>query len=220
MNNKSQLYEERLRKEFSMLQRLQAHPSVKKILQISYMERTLSTQYKPITTPYKDIFAPYKFMVTYNMPMLVGAGEWKRNWSASFTFETPAEILMNPRSQMGVGIVGGRFPAGSIPFNNHISPGWVCTGTAWGIANQGFGIWYFIILLGCLLNQEKFMMAYEDSEENRHLNSSAFRYWKNVRKMKPNNDIRWPFKLEDEIKFGAQKATAGLGAKLFQLFKK
>lgn len=203
----SQIYEIRLKKEFDLLQRLERHPSVKGIIKLYYIDRLNGGNYKSILeTPTSGVY-PYKFKVTYSMPMYVGEGQIKNDWSASFLFEVPENILMDPDSKLGVQIEGndGNFPEGSKPFNNHVSTGWVCTGTAWGVANQGFGIWYFIISLGCLLNQEKFMMASEDADENRHLNADAFRYWKNVRKMQPNNHIDWPFKLMDSIKFGDRK---------------
>lgn len=45
------------------------------------------------------------------------------------------------------------------------------------------------------------MMASDDEDEHRHLNADAFRYWKNVRKMQPNNHINWPFKLNETLNF-------------------
>lgn len=200
----SKIYETRLRKEFELLQRLERHPNVKGIINIYYKERMSGGRYKSVLEAPTDALYPNSFKVTYTMPMYVGEGQLKRDWSASFLFETPENILMNPESSLGVEIEGngGNFPDGSVPFNNHVSPGWVCTGTAWGVANQGFGIWYFIISLGCLFNQEQFMMASEDEDEHRHLNSDAFRYWKYERNMRPNNKIDWPFKLMDEVSFG------------------
>ena len=215
----SKIYETRLRKEFELLQRLERHPNVKGIINIFYKERMSGGNYKSVLDEPQDALYPNSFKVKYTMPMYVGEGQLKKDWSASFLFETPENILLNPESSLGVEIEGNGFPEGSVPFNNHVSPGWVCTGTAWGVANQGFGIWYFIISLGCLFNQEKFMMASEDADENRHLNSDEFRYWKNVRKMQPNNHIDWPFKLMDEPTFGSvkpeepKKVTFGFGPK-------
>lgn len=213
----SKTYEIRLKKEFELLQKLERHPNVKGIIKLFYIDRIAGGGYKSILEDPQGGMYPYKFKVTYTMPMYVGEGQIKNDWSTSFLFEVPENILMNPESKLGVEIEGndGNFPAGSIPFNNHVSPGWVCTGTAWGVANQGFGIWYFVISLGCLLNQEKFMMASEPADENRHLNAAAFRYWKNVRKMQPNNQIDWPFKLMDELKFGPKKQpTISFGPKV------
>lgn len=217
----SKVYETRLRKEYELLQRLNRHPNVKNIIEIFYKERISGGDYKSVSEKPTDALYPNSFKVTYTMPMYVGEGQLKKDWSASFLFETPEEILMNPNSTLGVEIEGngGNFPTNSVPFNNHVSPGWVCTGTAWGVANQGFGIWYFIISLGCLFNQEKFMMACEDEDEHRHLNSDAFRFWKYGRNMRPNNQIDWPFKLLDDPVFGKvqreepKKPSFGFGAK-------
>ena len=216
----SQIYETRLKKEFEYLQKLERHPfNNKGIIKLYYIDRVSGGSYRSILeTPTSNLY-PNKFKVTYSMPMYVGEGQIKNDWSASFLFEVPEDILMDPDSKLGVQIEGnnGNFPEGSKPFNNHVSTGWVCTGTAWGVANQGFGIWYFIIALGCLLNQEQFMMASDDADENRHLNADAFRYWKNVRKMQPNNKIDWPFKLMDSLKFGpASKGGFTFGTKIKQ----
>lgn len=216
----SQVYETRLKKEFEYLQKLERHPfNSKGIIKLFYIDRFGGGSYRSILDAPTSALYPNQFKVTYSMPMYVGEGQIKNDWSASFLFEVPEEILMDPESKLGVQIEGnnGNFPEGSKPFNNHVSTGWVCTGTAWGVANQGFGIWYFIIALGCLLNQEKFMMASDDADENRHLNADAFRYWKNVRKMQPNNKIDWPFKLMDSLKFGtASKGGFTFGPKIIQ----
>jgi hypothetical protein len=207
----SETYEIRLRKEFELLQKLQRHPNVNNStirITIEYKERLNGKTFRSVLEKPTCTIYPNSFRVTYAMPMYVGEGQLKRDWQATFLFSTPEEILMSPNSKLGVEIEGSSFPSGSVPYNNHISTGWVCTGTAWSVANQGFGIWYFLIALGCLFNQEKFMMASEPADENKHLNADAFRFWKNVRKMQPNNKIDWPFNLIDiGDKFGS-KATA------------
>jgi hypothetical protein len=205
----SETYEIRLRKEFELLQKLQRHPNVNNStikITIEYKERLNGNTFKSVLDKPTCAVYPNSFRVTYQMPMYVGEGQLKRNWQATFLFSTPIEILMSTNSKLGVEIEGSSFPSGSIPYNNHILPGWVCTGTAWSVANQGFGIWYFLIALGCLFNQEKFMMASEPADENRHLNADAFRFWKNDRKMQPNNKIDWPFNLIDiDNKFGIKQ---------------
>lgn len=208
----SQLYETRLKKEFELLQKLDRHPDVKDVISIQYQERIGNKSYISIQETPKGLY-PNSFMVTYTMPMYVAAGKIKKDWSASFAFDVPESVLMNPMSNLGVRIVGnnGNFKQGEVPFNNHCSTGWVCTGSAWGVANQGFGIWYFVLALGCLLNQEEFMMA----NERHHLNSEAFEYWDKIRRRKPNNDIKWPFRLNTEFSFGtveqAQKPSFTFG---------
>jgi len=200
----SDTYEIRLREEFCLLQKLQQHPNVNNDtikITIEYKERLNAGAFKSILTNPTCRVYPDSFRVTYQMPMYVGEGQLNKNWSATFLFDTPEEILMSKNSNLGVAIEGGSFPHGSVPYNNHLQVGWVCTGTAWSVARQGFGIWYFIICLGCLFNQEKFMM----DPDKTHLNSNALMFWKNVRKMQPNNKIAWPFNLTDQ-KFSFGKA--------------
>jgi len=212
----SETYEIRLRKEFELLQKLQRHPNVNNStikITIEYKERLNASIFKSVLEKPSCIVYPNTFRVTYKMPMYVGEGQLKNNWQATFLFSTPEDILMNPNSKLGVEIEGGHFPQGSLPYNKHISPGWVCSGTAWSVANQGFGIWYFIIGLGCLFNQEKFIM---DDDGKAHLNGDAYRYWKDVRKKQPNNKIDWPFNLIDiGDKFGAKPTrTFSFGEKI------
>jgi hypothetical protein len=212
----SETYEIRLRKEFELLQKLQRHPNVNNStirITVEYKERLNGKIFKSVLeTPTCPVY-PNSFRVTYKMPMYVGEGQLKNDWQATFLFSVSEKTLMDPNSELGVEIEGDNFPGGSIPYNNHISKGWVCTGTAWSVANQGFGIWYFIISLGCLFNQEKFIMVYriEDDPQYKlhHLNYDAFLYWKDVRKMQPNNKIDWPFNLIDiGDKFG-KKSSGG-----------
>jgi hypothetical protein len=144
------------------------------------------------------------------MPMYVGEGQLKKDWQATFLPTFTEDILVNNADIGMVPIEGGILPVGSIPYNNHMAQqgGWLCMGSAWAVAKQGYGIWYFIIAVGCLLNQEKFMMDYSPTAETKHLNPDAFRFWKNVRKMQPNNKIDWPFNLIDiGDKFGKKSSV-------------
>lgn len=206
----NETYEIRLKKEFELLQKLQRHPSVNNStikITIQYKDRLLGGDYKTVLENPSSGMYPNSFRVTYQLPVYVGPGQLKRDWKASFLFSTPENVLMNPDSKLGVDIEGGEFPDGSIPYNNHVSKGWVCTGTAWSVANQGFGIWYFIVSLGCLFNMERFMMVAKPEEDPvygvRHLNYEAYLYWKNEMKFKPINKINWPFKLMDTPSFGS-----------------
>jgi hypothetical protein len=192
----NKLYEICLRKEFELLQKLQRHPNVNKEgvikIIIQYKERLNGTTFKSILDKPTCAVYPNSFRVTYQMPMYVGERQLKRDWQATFLFYTPEEIFILLNSNFRVEIEGGSFPCGSIPYNNHITTNCVDAGEAWSVA-KGFGIWYFLIALGCLFNQEKFMM----DSEHIHFNADAFRFWKNVRKMQPNNKIDWPFNLID-----------------------
>lgn len=193
----SETYEIRLRNEFGWLRKLENDPfNANHIVTIYYKDRFGNSGWKSIKENPSTQLYPYQFKVTYKMPMYVGRNDLKRDWQASILFDTPEDILMNPNSEMGVTIDGngGNFPDGSVPFNRHVSKGWICTGSAWGVANQGFGIWYFVISLGALFNQDKFMMA---EDEGSHLNGDAYRFWRDTRGKQPNNPIKWPFKLTD-----------------------
>lgn len=196
----NEIFEIRLKKEFGLLQRLQKHKFNKNgIVKLFYKDRSAGNSWRSILEqPTDNRFYPYQFKVTYTMPMYVAEDVLKKDWSASFTFETPEDILMNPNSSLNnnfrIDSSNGRFPEGEKPFNNHVSPGWVCTGTAWSVANQGFGIWYFIISVGALFNLDKGMMAHDADAETHHLNRDAYRFWKNKRNMQPTNDIAWPWK--------------------------
>ena len=188
--------------------KLQRHPNVSKYLQIFYKERLGSGSYKPILMPIESegttengspfILYPNKFKFTYTMPMYVGEGQLINDWSASFLFEVPESVLMNQNKSLKMSIEGGEFPDGRVPFNNHVSKTWVCTGTIWDIA-QGSGLWYFVMSVGCLLNQDRIVTPADDRDETRHLNRAAFRFWKHERNMTPITDIKWPFNLDSEV---------------------
>lgn len=186
------MYEKRLKIEFDLLQKLQ-NSEVKNNVEISYMERDgRNPKWKPITNKPNSVLYPNRFKVTYHFPkMYVGPDKIVNNWSGTILFDVPESVLMHMGSSMGVQIENGSFKEGEIPFNHHVSRSYICSGSAWTIAQQGYGIWYFIICVGCLLNMEKFMM----DTERRHLNERAFTFWKTKRAMKPTNKIRWPFDL-------------------------
>lgn len=179
--------EVRLKKEFEFLQRLELHPNVKDIIKLYYLDRLNGSDYKSILDTPNNLY-PYKFKVTYTMPMYIGDGLLKEDWSASFLFESP-----NLETIIHFDIEGenGCFKDGTKPYNNYIDDRWVDLGPIQ--TQQEVGLWYCIICLGGLLNQDKFMMASYNCDENRHLNVDAYRFWKNVRKMQPNNQIDWPF---------------------------
>ena len=140
--------------------------------------------------------------------MYVGWNKIKRNWHGTINFTATEDVLMGKNS-MPVHIEGGGFPAGEVPYNNHVSMGFICTGSAWQIAQQGYGIWYFIICIGSLLNLEPLIM---DEKNSRHLNEDAFNFWVIERKKKPTNNIKWPFDLNTRRKSAntANNSTGGI----------
>lgn len=197
----------RLEKEFMNLQALQQDPRIDGKVNIQYNPRGNRDRdhWVPIMTIPRGGLYPFRYRLTYTMPMFIGPDEERDrvdNWHASFIFEAPEDVLMNPHSNVNVALDGG-FPCG-VPYNNHVGAAWVCTGSAWA-ASRGMGIWYFVICLGCLLNQERFLIAMEP-----HLNGDALRWWIDRRNMQPNNNIQWPFDLLDKarkpvINFGGTK---------------
>lgn len=208
----NETYEIRLREEFELLQKLQRHPSVNNDtikITIQYKDRLRGGNYKSVLENPSSGMYPNSFRVTYQMPMYVGHGQLKRDWQATFLFSVPESVLMNPHSSLEAKIEGDKFPDGSIPYHNHVSRSgsWFCQGGSWGAAQQGNGIWYFIVALGSILNMDRGFVV-EDSEDARHhLNYDAFLYWKDERNMQPVSAINWPFNLPQIPTFG--KPTSG-----------
>ena len=192
----SRIYETRLEQEFRLLQKLERNSSVRGIINIFYRERGSSGTYKSVTENPQEGDFPNHFKVQYTFPiMYVGRDKIERNWSYAFTFDVSEDILINNAKVDAdfFHIDNGAFPNGYIPFNSHVSKNWFCIGSEWESA-RGLGIWYFIISIGGVLNQDKSEM---NIHETVHLNSDAYDYWVNDRKMKPNNQIKWPTNLPD-----------------------
>ncbi len=140
---------------------------------------------------------PNEFKVKYTFPiMYVGPGQIVRNWSYSFLFSVSEDILISDKKVDSefFKIENGAFPDDMIPYNSHVSKTWFCIGSEWESA-RGLGIWYFVISIGGILNQDKSEM---NIHETVHLNSAAYDYWTEDRNMQPNNNISWPFNLADE----------------------
>ena len=195
----STLYESRLRIEHGLMQRLQTS-EVSPYLQIFYRERGGSNEWIPIMRTVSAPLYPEQYKVVYTFPrMYVENGQLVNNWKYAVTFAVNEQILMNPHSTMGIMIEGGSFPAGMMPFNNHIARTFICCGSAWQLAQQGYGMYYFVICVGCILNMDPFIMA--DSE---HLNGQALNFWKTQLHKRPINNIMWPFNLKNRpaIKIG------------------
>lgn len=199
----SKVEEIRRKNEFGPLQLIQKDPRTKKIIEIQYNPRGDADPYHWVSilqNPQNGLY-PHRFRVTYKMPMFIGPGQLVKDWQGSVIFEAPPEALVDPNSEINVQI-DGDFPYG-VPYNNHIERCYICSGTAWGVS-RGLGIGFFVLCLGGLLNQDPFVM----STSGTHLNGEAFRWWRDQRKMQPNNRIDWPFDLlvkstEPTFQFGA-----------------
>lgn len=197
------MYEVRLRKELELAQQLQKSPEMKSITQIYARLRGGNGAYISILDINNPVLCPYEYKVVYTFPvMYVGPGETRRNFKCAISFKLTESILMQPNSRMGVALEDGGFKPGEVPYNNHVIYGSICTGNAWEIS-RGFGMWYFIICIGCLLNQERFMI----DEDHPHYNGEALYYWKNTRHMQPNCKINWPFDLNIRHSKGSQVTT-------------
>lgn len=192
--------------EYVLLQKLQMHPSINNNtikITIQYKDKK-SGIWKSILNNPTDYFGePLSgdFRVTYKMPMYVKRGKLKTDWQTSLLFSVPNDIE-DETSYITIEIEGGGFPDDSIPYNNHISKGWIAYAPAWGIHSRVwhyYGIWYFILALGCTLNLEKDFVVAEPEEDPlygvHHLNYEAYVFWKNDRNMQPTSKIDWPFKL-------------------------
>lgn len=199
------MYEIRLKNEFGLLQKLQVSEA-KEYIDIFYKERDgRDKNWKPISANPSSTLYPNTFKVTYHFPMMyVDNGRLVRNWHGTITFDVPENILMRKGSTMGVHIDGDSFPHGMTPYNHHVSSTYICCGGAWTIAQQGYGIWYFIILLGCLFNMEEFIM----DRNGGHLNPEAGRFWITQRNRQPTNQIKWPFDLNQRGKSGVKGDTS------------
>ena len=189
----NETFEDRLREEIKDLRKLQTQPSMKGILDIYYKDSR--GQYKTILNPtvmedlYEDDALDLK--VRYTMPMYVEPGVLKKDWSAAVLLKVTEPALLED-ANLGVSVDGGHFPDGSVPFNKHISRGWICTGFIWKDAIKN-GIWYFVICLGGLFNLEPEMQA----KNGDHLNGRARVFFEEVRHKQPTNKIAWPVKLRE-----------------------
>ena len=193
-NNK---YEERLKYEFIFLRKLQTHPFIQGIIEISYQDRIDGDFRSILGNPSKWLY-PNKFKITYKFPiMYVGKGMVMANWSYSFNLYVPEIILMDTNSKLGDNftIENNSFPDGMVPYNPNVSKTWIDLGCLWQVANKHYGIWYFIVELGSMLNME---MPEINSEAITHLNYDAWDYWCNEREKAPNNDLKWPYGFDDE----------------------
>ncbi len=192
------LYEIRLREEFKNMRRLQQDPGMKRILAIWFVDRITGNRISVIDDPESQLF-PEQYMVTFSMPVFMARDNLKRDWSGDFTVTLAQDILMMPESR-NVPVCQLDMATG-VPFNHHISQGYFCTGGLWSVAKD-YGLWYFIIGCGSIINQESTWM---DDTGVGHLNAEAYQYWKNERRKQKINDIQWPFDLRNRIEIGINK---------------
>lgn len=187
----SNIYEIRLREEFKLLRKLQNYKPVSKYLTIQYRDR-VTRKLKPINAePDVANRYPETFKVTYKMPVYINEREKDKNWQGTFEFTVSESIILNMN-------IGGDKPYAifrsgrNTPFNNHINGNAICDGNAWDVRRQsGYGLWFYVIAVGMLINQDEFVTA----TNGVHLNGAAFEHWKR-RRMKPVTNIKWPMILD------------------------
>lgn len=184
---KVETYEnQRLRKEFENIRKLASHKEMRNVLEIKYKDRVTGKTHNILeqTNPAKY---PEIYIVKYKMPVYIEEGQLKKDWEGTLT------ITLTKRVFESQAIPSHPFSYNEEPFNQHVGrryPNGICTGHIWDLAKH-YGVWYFIIGIGGILNLER-----EWLDENAgHLNYDAHEYWKVTRKMEPTNKINWPHSL-------------------------
>ena len=184
---------------------------MKSVISISYLPRIGGNGYVPIDVNPSCGLYPVSFKVKYTMPMYVSSNKLKKNWSGTIAFDITEEALLG-NGALGVKIDGGSFPEGSIPFNRHVSAGWICTGNAWEVSKQGYGIWYFVIAVGCIFNLDPAWQS-----PGNHLNGAAAAFFETDRHGQATNDIKWPYNLRDKKSFVINKTQTSTVKKQFTI---
>jgi hypothetical protein len=194
VNNQLDIYEIRLREEFNNLRKLQRQKGMESIFTIQFVDRINGGKQSIDNEPSSNNLFPEEYIITYKMPIYIERGRLDTNWSGDFEVTVSKDLLM--RSSSSSKPTNSLDTSNGVPFNHHIGKGFFCIGGVWSVAKD-FGIWYFIVGIGGVLNQEKIWM--EDNGEG-HMNREAYDYWKNARNKEPINDIKWPYTLEDDFK--------------------
>lgn len=203
------LYEIRLREEFKNMRRLQQDTGIKTVLAIWCADRISGRIISVLDNPESALY-PEQYTIRYSMPVYLAKTHLKRDWYGDFTVTVAHDILMKPES--------GNVPAyqldttQGVPFNHHISQGYFCSGGLWAVARD-YGLWYFIIGCGSIINQESIWM---DDSGAGHLNNEAYLFWKNDRHKQKINTIKWPFDLRNRIEISDKIATPQIKIKIGQ----
>ena len=188
----SKTYEIALRSNFERMQLLEKMMEGR-WLRIYYQERNGSGPFKSIMTPVTGSFYPVVYKVQYTMPMYVDTAshtpKLDRGWSQALVFTLSEEALLG-KGSVGVSIDGGFFPPDKKPFNKHVEYGWICCGNFWDVSRAQGGLWYFVQIVGALLNLDKTWM----DTSGDHLSTYASQWWR-ARRYQPTNKIPWAFNL-------------------------
>lgn len=151
-----------LREEFYLVQKLQKDSEFAKYVSVKYEDRVTGETRHVIFTPSADKY-PEIFIVVYHLPVYIANGQIRNDFLGTATITLSEPVLVNRTQYINyhadfngpnVAWVYNFQPYGIALFSPD-SHG-VCSGTAWNVAKD-FGVWHFIISLGALLNQDKFV---------------------------------------------------------------
>jgi hypothetical protein len=206
-------YEIRLREEFKNLQKLQRRKEIQSVINIMYKDRRTGKKQSIHALPTNMNMYPEEFFITYTMPVFTARNNLKKDWKGVLWVKMTMDALLN----------GSNVPTSSCelrcdgrhPFNHHVSSGYFCIGGIWR-TSIGFGVWYFLLAVGALLNQEE---AWLTDDSSGHLNLDAYNYWKERGKEKIN-DIKWSFNLLSEAEEEKKNAKQQVKITKFKIGKK
>lgn len=187
-------YEETLlREEYKLVAKLQKDPEFSKYGKISYEDRNSDNKF-PVSKLPTGTRYPEVYLVEFKMPVYESVGRLRNDWVGNLMIQLSEDVLMDRKPELPPDVY---FTCNFSPFNNHVKDNWICAGNAWAVAMDN-GLWHFIVSLGALINQDRFVTAETKRE---HLNPYAFDYWVE-RGKKPVSDIKWPIDLltREEIK--------------------
>jgi hypothetical protein len=173
-----------LKEEFNLLQQVQRDREVSKYITISYEDQITGVERQISLAPSNDLY-PEKFFVKYRLPVYVAPGQRRDDFEAVAEITINEEVLKSKIADNGPHTV---YSSNFKPFNNHVSNDWICTGNAWIVAKD-HGVWYYILALGALVNQDGIVT---DHERRQHINPEAFDYWVE-RNKRPVTPINWPW---------------------------
>ena len=181
-----------LREEFRLIQELQKDKEFSRYVTVKYKERFGGEVKSVLSSPTGNKF-PETYIAVYQMPVYVSAGQLKNDFRGTATIVLSESVLRNKSADNAPHI---DWQANCIPFNNHVTDRVICNGygstSAWGAAKD-LGIWYLIIVMGLLINQDPSVTPDEDC----HMNSGAYNYW--VRRgRQPVTPIKWPRNLLED----------------------
>lgn len=177
-----------LREEFNLVRKLQKDAEFAKYVTVEYEDRVTGGTRPVVSTPTADKY-PEVYIVDYRMAVYVSVGQLRNDFHGTAKITLSEPVLSNKTADHGPHV---EWETNCKPFNNHVSDKWVCNGngkdSAWAVAKD-LGLWYFIIVMGQLINQDPNVSA-----DAIHMSSDAYNYW--VRRDRTSvTNIKWPLDL-------------------------